>query len=568
MYFSASTSGVVHVVIVAASLFSLPAIELAFGDRFGRGPAQDVLSYGEADDFQSKFTSGALTERSEDADDDKTVSGLDTDDSVNTDSSGEFGFNEAGDAEQTDSRRGSPDDAPRTDAPVGGQGQGSDPVLEAAADGTIEGPGDSGEADEPGEATREIVIFVNLRPEPQPDQDNVEPDPARAQGDTDIPAALASNAGGEAPTELASLTPEDALPPEDEPRSGDPAGLEDGEPDAGRQSEGEATRAVAPNAGEPSPPDSAAALESDTPGGMPQDAPLADSPSLPSVQTTTAISPDDQESGGKLRVDESTTIEAATGQLGLPDQDNNLLAETPLPTDLEPRPELEITAPAKGIEGFNTPAERREDADKLLEPDEPGAALARIGGLASGIDEDLDSSRGPDNTESQNLVQIAEGALSATETISPDADRRDGIREGGVEDGGQPEDQSVPGAQIAALEEGQQFRALDAGPRDQSARTRGELNPLARIIGLIAGDDEDLARALTNPQPLDTIGGTPDPGELKTNDILEKAADAGLAQAQTALAKRYLLGLVEGPTRKNWWRCSATPPSGAMKKPS
>jgi hypothetical protein len=105
MYFSASTSGVVHVVIVAASLFSLPAIELAFGDRFGRGPAQDVLSYGEADDFQSKFTSGALTERSEDADDDKTVSGLDTDDSVNTDSSGEFGFNEAGDAEQTDSRR-------------------------------------------------------------------------------------------------------------------------------------------------------------------------------------------------------------------------------------------------------------------------------------------------------------------------------------------------------------------------------------------------------------------------------------------------------------------------------
>lgn len=546
MYFSAGTSGVVHVVIVAASLFSLPAIELAFGDRFGRGPAQDVLTYGEASDFQSKFTSGALTARSEDADDDETTSGLDTDDSVDTDSSGEFGFDEVGDAEQTDSRRGSPEDAPRTDAPIGGEGQGSDPVLEAAADGTIEDNGDTGDAEEPGEATREIVIFVNLRPEPRPDESAVEPDPARAQGDTDIPAPVASNADGTAPTELASLAPEEALPSEDQPRSGDPAGLEDGETDAGRQSEGEATRAVAPNAGDLSPPDSAAALESETPGSIPNDAPLADVASLPSVQTTTAIDPDDQESGGKLRIDESTTIEAATGQFGLPDQDNNLPAETPLPADLEPRPELEITAPAKGIEGFNTPAERREDADKLLEPDEPGAALARIGGLASGIDEEMDSSRGPDNAESQNLVQIAEGAVSATETISPDADRREGIREGGVEGGGQPEDQSVAGAQIAALEEGQQFRARDAGPRDQSAPLRAKSDPLARIIGLIAGDNEALARALTNPQPLDTIGGTPDPGELKTNDILEKAADAGLAQAQTALAKRYLLGLVDG----------------------
>jgi len=44
------------------------------------------------------------------------------------------------------------------------------------------------------------------------------------------------------------------------------------------------------------------------------------------------------------------------------------------------------------------------------------------------------------------------------------------------------------------------------------------------------------------------VGGIPDPGELKTNDLLEKAADAGLAQAQTKLAERYLLGLAEGGT--------------------
>ena len=153
MYFSAGTSGVVHVVIVAASLFTLPAIELAFGDRFGKGPAQDVLTYGEASDFQSKFTSGALMRRSDEAEDEKTTSGLDTDNTVDTVTSGEFGFDEVGDADQTDTRFGSPNEAPKTDVPVGGAGQGSDPVLEAAAEGTLEDQGDTGEADEPGEAT-------------------------------------------------------------------------------------------------------------------------------------------------------------------------------------------------------------------------------------------------------------------------------------------------------------------------------------------------------------------------------------------------------------------------------
>jgi len=42
MYFSAGTSGIIHTAVVAASLFSLPALELAFGDRFGRGEQEVV----------------------------------------------------------------------------------------------------------------------------------------------------------------------------------------------------------------------------------------------------------------------------------------------------------------------------------------------------------------------------------------------------------------------------------------------------------------------------------------------------------------------------------------------
>lgn len=546
MLFPAGTSGVVHVAIVAATLFSIPAIELAFGDRFGKGQTQDVLTYGESNDFQSKFTSGALTRETDDAEADETTSGLDPDDFSDTDSSGDFGFDEIGDADRTDSRFGSPEDAPRTDAPVGGEGRGDDQALEAAAEGTREEAGDTGDAEEPGQATREIIIFVNLRPEPELDQEAVDADPAGARGDTDIPAAVASSTDGETPTQIASLAPEDALPADNEPRSGDPGGLEDGETEAGRKSEGEPTRAVAPNQGELSPADSAAALQSDTIGSSPEEFPLADESSSAALQTTTSVTPDDQPSGGKQEVDATTTIEQATGQPGLPDQENNITADAPIPTDIEPRPELDVTAPAQGIDGFNTPAERREIADKLLEPDEPGAARARIGGLASGIDEDIDNARGPDNADFQNLVQVAEGSLNASETISSDADVRDGIREDGVRNAGQKQAEDIPGTQIAALEEGQEFRAVDAGPTDQSALVRAELSPLAKVIARIAGSNEALARALANPAALDEIGGNPDPGDLKTNDILEKAADAGLAQAQTALAKRYLLGLVDG----------------------
>jgi len=197
-------------VVVAASLFSLPAIELAFGDRFGRGQTRDVRTYGEATDFQSKFTSGALTQTTDETTSDETTSGLDPDSFNDTNSSGDFGFDEVGNSDQTDSRFGSPDEAPVTDAPAGSEGSGTDQTLEAAADGTLEERGDSGEADDPGQASREIIIFVNLSPEPRPDEDAVEPDPARAQGETDTPAPVASNSTGDTTTEVAALVSDGA----------------------------------------------------------------------------------------------------------------------------------------------------------------------------------------------------------------------------------------------------------------------------------------------------------------------------------------------------------------------
>jgi hypothetical protein len=98
VYYSAGVSGVVHAVVVASALFSLPAIELAFGDRFGRGAAQDVLTYGESGDFKAKFSSGALTDKAGETNEDETVGGIDPDDSADALSSGDFGFDEPGDA--------------------------------------------------------------------------------------------------------------------------------------------------------------------------------------------------------------------------------------------------------------------------------------------------------------------------------------------------------------------------------------------------------------------------------------------------------------------------------------
>ena len=166
MYFSAGTSGIVHIVIVAASLGTLPAIELAFGDRFGRGATRDVLSYEESNEFQSKFSTGALTDTPGETIEDENASGIDPDDDIDSLTSGDFGFDEVGESSQPDSRRGSPDALRQLNEPAGGAGKGEDQAKEASLEGDLEDEGDTGDAEEAGEATREIIIFVNLRPEP------------------------------------------------------------------------------------------------------------------------------------------------------------------------------------------------------------------------------------------------------------------------------------------------------------------------------------------------------------------------------------------------------------------
>lgn len=544
MYFSAGTSGIVHTVIVAASLFSLPAIELAFGDRFGRGATQDVLTYGEANDFQSKFSTGALTRESDEAEAEETTSGIDPDSSSDTDSSGEFGFDEVGDSDQTSSRFGSPDEAPVTEKPTGGAGRGEEQTPDAASDGTLADNGDIGEAEEEGQATREIVIFIDLAPEPEPNADPVEPELARAAGETDIPSPFASNADGEAPVQVAAVDPREI---EDTPRSGSPEGLEAGETDAGRESLDDPNRAAAPNEGELSPPDSAAAMQSEIEGSLPEDIPVADQNSLAAVQTSTSVDPSDIASGTETPTEAASTFEQATGQPGLPDQNNDLEAnDVPLPSEIEPRPELTVTVPAKGIDGLDTPAERRENPDKLVDPEDPGNTLAQLGGRASGLDEEIPGERGPDNDEPQSEITVADGNPDARTAVSEADEAREGIREDGAQDAGAPDDTLLPTAQVASIAEGQDFRAVDQGPRDRAALAEGPLDPLAKILADIAGDDEDLARVFDNPAPLETIGGNPTPGDLLTNDILQQAADAGLATAQTKLAKRYIIGLVEG----------------------
>lgn len=121
-----------------------------------------------------------------------------------------------------------------------------------------------------------------------------------------------------------------------------------------------------------------------------------------------------------------------------------------------------------------------------------------------------------------------------------------GAPESELERAEKSEDSDLSGTEIAAIQPGETFRAPETNEFDRPALRDGEDDPLAKVIAAIAGDDEKLARALSDPSPFDTIGGLPDPGTQRTNDVLEKAAEAGLARAQTKLAKRHLLGMVDG----------------------
>tara|TARA_R110002110_G_scaffold284987_2_gene499239 strand:+ start:4794 stop:7214 length:2421 start_codon:yes stop_codon:yes gene_type:complete len=547
MYFSASTSGLVHIVIVAASLGTLPAIELAFGDRFGRGATRDVLSYEESNEFQSKFSIGALTDTPGETIEDETASGVDPDDDIDSLTSGEFGFDEPGESNQTDTRRGSPDERRLLNEPAGGAGQGEDQAEEASLEGELEDEGDTGDAEDSGETTREIIIFVNLRAEPEPDQEAVEPDPARQAGPTDTPAPIGVDTAGEALAQLAALDQSEPDVPLEAERGGAPDAPEDGESAEGRESTIDPTQATAPEIGEVSPTSGTAAVKDEVEGSLPDSLPIADDNSLAPTKTTAAINQNDIASGIAETSEKTTAVQAATGQPGLPDAGPDVAPkDEPVPLDATAQPQITVAVPLKGIAGALTPAPQLKDHQQLQDPEEVGTSLARIGSKLAGVTEQEDGLIGQNNDTAQNQVKIAEGLPDARQLARRADEVRDGAPESALERAEITEDSDIAGTEIAALQPGEVFQAPEVNEFDRPALRDGKDNPLARIFATIAGDDDELARALSDPSPFDTIGGAPDPGEQRTNEILEKAADAGLAAAQTKLAKRYVLGLVDG----------------------
>lgn len=547
MYFSASTSGLVHIIVVAASLGTLPAIELAFGDRFGRGVTRDVLSYEESNEFQSKFSTGALTDTPGETIEDENASGVDPDDNVDSQTSGEFGFDEPGESTQTDSRRGDPDALRQLNEPAGGAGRGEDQAKEASIEGDIEDEGDTGDAEDAGEATREIVIFVNLRPEPEPDQEIVEADPAREAGPTDIPAPIAAETAGEALAQLAALNQSEPDVPLETERAGDPDAPEDGETIEGQESKIDPTKAVAPETGEISTSGGTQAARSDIEGTLPDSVPLAAENTLAPTRSTAAINQDEDPSGVAEASERTTAVQAATGQPGLPDAGPEVTPkDEPVPADATAQPLRTVAVPLKGIPGALTPAPQLKDHQQLRDPEDVGTSLARIGAKLAGVEEQEDGLIGQNNDTPQQQVKIAEGLKDATILARRSEDVRDGAPESALERAEKTELSDLAGTEIAALQPGELFQAPDTDAFDRPALRDGEDDPLAKVIAVISGEDDALARAFSNPSPFDTFGGIPDPGTQRTNNLLEKAADAGLAAAQTKLAKRTLLGLVDG----------------------
>lgn len=547
MYFPASTSGLVHIVIVAASLGTLPAIELAFGDRFGRGVTRDILSYEETNEFQSKFSTGALTDTPGETIEDENASGLDPDDNIDSLTSGDFGFDEPGESTRTDSRRGSPDALRERNQPAGGAGQGQDQAAEASLEGDLEDEGDTGDAAETGEATREIIIFVNLRPEPEPDQEVVEADPAREAGPTETPAPIAADTAGEALAQLAALDQDTPNIAPDDLRAGDPDAPVDGESAAGQESTIDPTKAVAPETGDISASAGTAAAQTDVEGGLPDSLPLANENTLAPTRTTAAINQDEDATGVPETSDQTTAVQAATGQPGLPDAGPEVRpTNQPVPADITPQPGQIVAVPLKGIPGALTPGPQLQDHQQLREPEEVGTSLARIGSKLAGVTEQEDGLIGQNNDTPQQQIKVAEGLRDAQTLASKSDETREGASESELERAEITDESDLTGTEIAALQPGETFRAPEINEFDRPALRDGEDNPLARVIAAIAGEDDALARAFSAPSPFDTIGGLPDPGTQRTNDVLEKAADAGLAEAQTKLAKRTLLGLVDG----------------------
>lgn len=274
---------------------------------------------------------------------------------------------------------------------------------------------------------------------------------------------------------------------------------------------------------------------------------MADDNSLALTQTTAAIKQSEDFSGVVEASKRTTAVQVAKGQPGLPDAGPEVRPrDEPIPADLTPQPKEVVAVPLKGTDGAQTPAPLIKDHQQLREPEEVGTSLARIGARLTCAEEQLDGLIGQNSDTAQDQVKVAEGRSDAQQLARVSDITQDGAPESQLDRAEKSKDSDIEGTEVAAVQTGKVFEAPVTNEFDRPALREGEDNPLAKMIAAIAVEDEELARALTDPTPFDTIGGVADPGTQRTNDILEWAADAGLAQAQTRLAKRYLLGLVDG----------------------
>lgn len=491
MYASATTSAIVHMLVVTVGLLGWPVLNVTFNEIFGKAPQRDVLSYGEQSDFEAKYQPGALTDNSGEDEEAVTTGGIDTNDDLDTMSDGDLGFDEPGDGPQDATKSGEPDALVNKQKFAGDEGTGKDEGEESPSDGTAEEEGGQGEDQTAGSATRELVIFVTLRPEPLPDAEPVEAEAANEKGPADAPAPKAVDSTGETPGELAALMQGEPTPERGVPQKGQETGELEGEsPDARKA---EPTAAAGPEIGEISPPDAPELAQSETEGTASPDAPLEDQQALANPATASARLQTDQPMGAQEDAERPGEI-----------------TDNPADTDATtPQSQLAETEPNKRIEGFDTRAALRED-HRAPATDESGAQLPQIGGKLSGAQQEPVADTGPQNETVQEEIQVAEGG------------------------------------QLAALTPADQFSAPNAAEKDQAAPLFDPNDPLAKIFAKVAGEDADLARALQETREGETVGGTPDPGALKTNMLLEQAAEAGLARAQLELAKRYIIGEVDG----------------------
>ena len=549
-------SGGVHATFVAVAAFGWPTVQVFFADYFGYGSLRDVLAYGERPRFAAEYSLGALTEETGEGDL-PSSGGIDPDDDVPNQSSGESGFasDGIGDADQTTA--GQFDVDRRTQGPREEPDTGADRDRDEGAVGTGREPGGTGDSKTAGKATREIVVFVNLRPQPEPDADAQRGAADLAAGETGTPSVDSVAEDREAPEPDAS----DQVAAE---RASEVGSLVAGNPrDAKPAAELEGQEESFENDEQGDTGITADAPIRET-GTEALTGPIADEASrTPSAEPASEAEPLDelaQSAPGEQSPETALAAIRATGSPGLIDAASPADVPDSLRADVSrSAPQVDAVIQRNVIDGLHTLGDVREDVQKpTLDDFEGGEPLRRIGRALGGIALDIDAPRGPASVEAQDAIVAPKG----TQPVDiPDVDflpPQPGQKEA--------EDDSESPTQLASAGDGS---APGMGPDveevgGQAPRAErptlpapllGPTDPLRKLAVGIAGTDEKLARTLLSPKL--GAGGAIAEGEpaldaeqsgrvsgddLLAHRVLEEAAEAGYAPAAVRLAKRALSG--------------------------